>query len=173
MTEAPPEHRRGFDVPRGRAPGAGRVPRVLALVPLLGTTVVTADARHGLRRNDDGTALTTGLHRKAAHGSVRVHADGSYIYTPAAGFTGTDTFAYTVTDASGQTTTATATIRVVAAAVARDDERTGRTGERLTVMPLENDRPTGGSTFDTDTLHLLDPATGHMTDRFTVDGSGT
>ncbi|PZE90467.1 hypothetical protein DEI95_11975 [Curtobacterium sp. MCBD17_008] len=136
-------------------------------------TPLAVDAPHGLLRNDDGTALTTGLHRKAEHGTVRVHADGSYVYTPAAGFTGTDTFVYAVTDASGQTTTATATIRVVAAAVARDDERTGRTGERLTVTPLGNDTPTGGSTFDTDTLHLLDPTTGHMTDRFTVDGSGT
>ncbi|WP_146244201.1 Ig-like domain-containing protein [Curtobacterium sp. MCBD17_032] len=136
-------------------------------------TPLAVDARHGLLRNDDGTALSAGLHRKATHGTVRVHADGSYVYTPAAGFTGTDTFVYTVTDASGQTTTATATIRVVAAAVARDDEGTGRAGERVTVTPLDNDSPTGGSTFDTDTLHLLDPATGHMTDRFTVAGSGT
>ncbi|WIB27037.1 Ig-like domain-containing protein [Curtobacterium sp. MCSS17_015] len=136
-------------------------------------TPLTVDARHGLLRNDDGTGLSTNLHRKAAHGTVRVHADGSYVYTPSAGFTGTDTFAYRVTDASGQTTTATATIRVVAAAVASDDARTGSTGEPVTIDPLENDTPTGGAMFDTDTLHLLDPATGHMTDRFTVDGSGS
>jgi CshA-type fibril repeat protein len=136
-------------------------------------TALAVDARHGLLRNDSGTGLTTSLARKAAHGTVRVQADGSYVYTPAAGFTGRDTFAYTVTDASGQTTRATATITVVAAAVATDDRGTGRSGHTVTVEPLENDSPTGGATFDTDTLHLVDPTTGHMTDRVAVHGAGT
>ncbi|MDY1005563.1 Ig-like domain-containing protein [Curtobacterium sp. CFBP9011] len=136
-------------------------------------TALAVDARHGLLGNDSGTGLTTSLARAAAHGTVRVQSDGSYVYTPAARFTGRDTFDYTVTDASGQTTRATATITVVAAAVATDDRGTGRTGRAVTVEPLDNDSPTGGATFDTDTLHLVDPATGHMTDRVTVRGSGS
>ncbi|QWS32719.1 Ig-like domain-containing protein [Curtobacterium aetherium] len=136
-------------------------------------TPLAVDARHGLLRNDHGSALTTTLHRKPAHGTVRVHADGSYVYTPAAGFTGRDDFVYEVTDASGQTTTATATITVVAAAVATDDRATGRAGETIRVEPLDNDSATGGATFETGTLHLVDPATGHMTDRFTAGRSGT
>ncbi|PZE61621.1 hypothetical protein DEJ24_05025 [Curtobacterium sp. MCPF17_001] len=136
-------------------------------------TALAVDARHGLLRNDSGTGLTTSLARKAAHGTVRVQADGSYVYTPAAGFTGRDTFVYTATDASGQSTRATATITVVAKAVATDDRGTGRTGRTVTVEPLDNDSPTGGATFDTDTLHLVDPDTGHMTDRVAVRGAGT
>ncbi|PYY31846.1 Ig-like domain-containing protein [Curtobacterium sp. MCBD17_030] len=136
-------------------------------------TTLAVDARHGLLRNDSGTGLTTSLARKAAHGTVRVQADGSYVYTPAAGFTGRDTFDSTVTDASGQTTRATATITVVAKAAATDDRGAGRTGHTVTVEPLDNDSPTGGATFDTDTLHLFDPGTGHMTDRVSVRGAGT
>jgi hypothetical protein len=48
-----------------------------------------------------------------ANGTVSVSADGSFSYTPPAGFTGTDSFSYTVTDASGDYATGTATIVVV------------------------------------------------------------
>jgi CshA-type fibril repeat protein/VCBS repeat-containing protein len=134
---------------------------------------LSVDARSGLLRNDDGSGLTAGLYRKPAHGSVAVHRDGSYVYTPAAGFTGVDTFVYTVTDASGQTTTATATVTVVAGAVAEDDRATGTEDRAVSLHPLDNDTPTVGASFTPESLHLLDPSTGHMTDRFTVDGSGT
>ncbi|OII38151.1 hypothetical protein BIU98_14850 [Curtobacterium sp. MMLR14_010] len=130
------------------------------------------DARHGLLRNDLGTGLTTALHGKPAHGSVRVHADGSYVYSPAAGFTGTDRFTYTVTDASGQTTTATATITVVAHAVATDDQATGTKGRAVTIDPLGNDSATGGARFRTGTLRLVDPASGSHVSRVAVDGEG-
>ncbi|KQS09159.1 hypothetical protein ASG04_09805 [Curtobacterium sp. Leaf183] len=141
--------------------------RTIAGVP------VATDARHGLLRNDVGTGLTAALDRKPAHGTARVARDGSYVYTPAAGFTGTDTFTYTVTDASGQTTTATATMVVIAHAVATDDSATGTKGEHVTIAPLDNDHPTGGATFERSTLHLLDPATGASVDRLTVAGEGT
>ena len=141
--------------------------RTIAGVP------VATDAGHGLLRNDVGSGLTAALDRKPAHGTVRVARDGSYVYTPAAGFTGTDTFTYTVTDASGQTTTATATMVVIAHAVATDDSATGTRGKQVTITPLDNDHPTGGATFERGTLHLLDPATGASVDRLTVEGEGT
>ncbi len=65
-------------------------------------TAIARDARHGLLGNDGGTGLTAALDRKPAHGTVTVQRDGSYVYTPAEGFTGTDRFTYTVTDASGR-----------------------------------------------------------------------
>ena len=52
-----------------------------------------------------------------SHGSVVFNANGTYTYTPANGFTGTDTFTYTVTDPTGQTATATETIKVGPGAV--------------------------------------------------------
>jgi hypothetical protein len=49
--------------------------------------------------NDDGSPVTLISHTAPAHGSLTVNQDGSFRYTPAAGFTGTDTFTYTVSDA--------------------------------------------------------------------------
>ncbi|MFA0849618.1 Ig-like domain-containing protein [Curtobacterium sp. WHRI 8282] len=136
-------------------------------------TPVTRDARHGLLADDQGTGLTAAPARKPAHGTVTIQRNGAYVYTPAAGFTGTDTFTYTVTDASGQTATATATMTVVAAAVATDDSATGIVGHRVVVDPLDNDSATGGATFESGTLHLLHPESGTPTDRVVVADQGT
>ncbi|WP_175472164.1 MULTISPECIES: Ig-like domain-containing protein [unclassified Curtobacterium] len=71
-----------------------------------------------LTKNDDGTGLTVTGHGSAAHGTVSTGSTpGSLVYTPDRGFSGTDTFAYTVTDASGQTATSTVTVVVGIAAV--------------------------------------------------------
>ncbi|MBT1544323.1 Ig-like domain-containing protein [Curtobacterium aurantiacum] len=136
-------------------------------------TPVTRDARHGLLADDQGTGLTAAPARKPAHGTVAIQRNGAYVYTPAAGFTGTDTFTYTVTDASGQRATATATMTVVAAAVATDDSATGIVGHRVVVDPLDNDSATGGATFESGTLHLLHPESGTPTDRVVVADQGT
>lgn len=47
-----------------------------------------------------------------AHGSVTVLSNGTINYTPNTNFFGTDTFDYTLTDASGRTSTATVTVTV-------------------------------------------------------------
>lgn len=49
-------------------------------------------------RNDYGATAVV-RNTSPAHGTVQVNADGSFSYTPAAGFKGTDTFTYTATDA--------------------------------------------------------------------------
>jgi hypothetical protein len=53
----------------------------------------------GLFRNDGGDRITLTAHSSPAHGSLSLNPDGTFRYTPAVGFTGTDTFTYTVTDA--------------------------------------------------------------------------
>ncbi|MBT1623449.1 tandem-95 repeat protein [Curtobacterium flaccumfaciens pv. oortii] len=136
-------------------------------------TPIARDTAHGLLANDQGTRLTAALDRRPAHGTVTVQPTGAYVYTPAAGFTGTDTFTYTVTDASGQTTTATATMTVVAAAVAKDDSATGTVGHQVTIDPLDNDSASGGAIFEAGTLHLIDPETGKQSDRVVVSHEGT
>ncbi|MEP7148788.1 MAG: Ig-like domain repeat protein [Acidobacteriota bacterium] len=52
-----------------------------------------------------GVASTNG-------GNVTMNADGSFVYNPAPGFQGTDTFTYTVTDPGGATGTGTVTFNV-------------------------------------------------------------
>ncbi|WP_218136715.1 esterase-like activity of phytase family protein [Actinacidiphila guanduensis] len=49
-------------------------------------------------RNDAGATAVV-RHTAPGHGSVAVNADGTFTYTPSAGFKGTDTFTYTATDA--------------------------------------------------------------------------
>ena len=53
----------------------------------------------GVLRNDVGQPLTVVSHTDPANGSLTLGPDGSVQYTPAAGFHGTDTFTYTVSDA--------------------------------------------------------------------------
>lgn len=55
----------------------------------------------GVLANDsdvDGDPLTVEMHDAPWHGQVVVEADGSFLYTPAAAFTGLDQFRYAVTD---------------------------------------------------------------------------
>jgi hypothetical protein len=49
-------------------------------------------------RNDRGATAVV-RHTEPSNGTVTVNADGSFTYTPNAGFTGTDTFTYTASDA--------------------------------------------------------------------------
>ena len=51
-------------------------------------------AAPGVLANDTLNGATASLSSTPAHGSVTFHADGSFDYTPAAGYSGTDTFSY-------------------------------------------------------------------------------
>lgn len=65
--------------------------------------------------NDLGAGLTVISTTAPSNGSAVVNQDGSITYTPAAGFSGTDTFTYTVEDAAGNAVAATVTIIVTPA----------------------------------------------------------
>ena len=49
--------------------------------------------------NDTGGPLAIVSHTNPAHGTLMLKGDGTFIYTPAAGFTGSDTFTYSVSNA--------------------------------------------------------------------------
>jgi VCBS repeat-containing protein len=68
----------------------------------------------------DGDALSFGMASGPAHGALQVAEDGSYVYVPANGFSGTDSFSYYVTDALGYSTTAIATIEIAPAPTVHD-----------------------------------------------------
>ncbi|WP_418127723.1 Calx-beta domain-containing protein [Variovorax sp. KK3] len=55
---------------------------------------------------------TYALHTGAANGNVVVNADGIFTYTPRAGFSGADSFSYTLTDTDGDVSTATVRVGV-------------------------------------------------------------
>ena len=60
----------------------------------------------------DGDALSFVATSQPTHGTLVLAANGSYTYTPAANYNGSDSFSYRVTDADGGTTTATLTFNV-------------------------------------------------------------
>ena len=69
------------------------------------------------RANDtdaDGDPLTLIALGTPQHGSVTLNADGTITYTPDAGFIGTDTFRYTVSDGAGGEATGLVTVTVLA-----------------------------------------------------------
>jgi ELWxxDGT repeat protein len=64
----------------------------------------------------DGTLNTSSVHMTSApgHGAVVAGANGELVYTPTSGFSGTDSFTYTVGDNQGATSnTATVTVTVI------------------------------------------------------------
>ncbi len=67
-----------------------------------------------LASDPDGDPLEVDGFTQGTHGSVTAVGEASVTYTPAAGFSGTDTFTYTVADGRGGSTTGTVTVVVSA-----------------------------------------------------------
>jgi len=63
----------------------------------------------------DGDALTVTAFTQPAHGTLVDNGDGTWTYTPAAGWSGVDSFTYTVSDGAGGEDTGTVTLTVHAA----------------------------------------------------------
>ena len=85
-----------------------------------GTARVLADGSLSWRLSasdvDDASGtLTYSLETDAANGAVTVGADGTYVYVPASGYTGPDSFSFRVTDAGGLSSVATVTVEVTSA----------------------------------------------------------
>jgi len=62
--------------------------------------------------NDIGTGLTLSSATTPGHGTATVNSNGTVEYTPAAGFSGPDSFHYAAKDAAGKSATATVTVDV-------------------------------------------------------------
>jgi VCBS repeat-containing protein len=62
----------------------------------------------------DGDVLSFTANSVPSHGTLVLNANGSFTYTPAPGYIGSDSLVYTVTDADGASTTATLTFTVAA-----------------------------------------------------------
>ncbi|HUT93242.1 MAG TPA: Ig-like domain-containing protein [Thermoguttaceae bacterium] len=76
---------------------------------------LTKDAAAGVLKNDsdpDGDMLTASIQGFPSHGSVNLSANGSFVYTPNTNYHGTDSFTYTVSDGSLDSSPATVTITV-------------------------------------------------------------
>ncbi|OJV89505.1 MAG: hypothetical protein BGO39_36680 [Chloroflexi bacterium 54-19] len=61
-------------------------------------TTLNVNAANGVLANDKGGSLSVTSQTAPANGTLNLNADGSFTYTPKAGFTGTDSFVYTTTN---------------------------------------------------------------------------
>lgn len=96
----------------------------------------------------EGTALQAVLGRTAAHGSLVLRPDGSFTYTPQAGFTGDDSFTYRARD-TGSLNSAETTVTITVAdtneaPVARPDRVVTQIGTPITGNVLTNDLDADG-----------------------------
>ena len=91
----------------------------------------------GVLANDTdpaGLPLTPSVVTLPAHGTLTFNANGSFIYTPTAGYVGTDSFTYRDSDGTNQSMAATVTFTVnPASPVANPDSYTATSGVPLVV----------------------------------------
>ena len=81
-------------------------------------TALTVAAAAGVLANDtdaDGNPLTAALVTGPANGTLTLNADGSFVYTPTANYSGADSFTYKANDgtADGNTVTVNMTVTEV------------------------------------------------------------
>ena len=106
------------------------------------TLSVAAPGVLGNDTNSNGTVLSATLVTTPGNGSLTLNADGSFSYTPNAGFYGTDSFTYTATDGHATSAPATVTITVYSVPVANADAYTVIAGNTLTVAAARACWPT-------------------------------
>lgn len=104
----------------------------------------------------DGDPLVYSVVSGVAHGNLLLNTDGTFTYTPLAGFNGTDSFVYQVDDGKGGVTQTTATITVAGLLTATNDivrcigyADTVNTSLLLptVIQPLGNDTDSAGRPF--------------------------
>jgi hypothetical protein len=118
----------------------------------------------------DGDALIVTAVTDPSNGAVTISADGKTVtYTPNLGFTGSDSFTYTISDGRGGTDTADVTVTVNPvnhAPVALDDEATTDEDMAVTIDVLANDTdPDPGDTLTV--ISVTQPGNGSATNNGT------
>ncbi|MEO7362486.1 MAG: M20/M25/M40 family metallo-hydrolase [Gemmatimonadaceae bacterium] len=107
-------------VPAGRGAGGGRGGAVSAITAVSHVYAVSAGkpltvAAPGLvgaSRLDDAAPLVAVIGTKTTHGKITLNANGGFVFTPNAGYTGTDSFTYKLSRGSESSADATVTFVV-------------------------------------------------------------
>ncbi len=112
---------------------------------------LVVDSTIGVLANDsnaDGNPLSATLVTAPAHGQLTLNADGSFSYTPNAGFYGTDSFRYIAANGAAFSVPALVTLTVCSIPVATADDYALTRGQTLTVAApgvLANDTNADGN----------------------------
>lgn len=143
--------------------------------------VTSEPAAAGVLANDTVNSATISSHTDPSYGTLTLNADGSFVYTPTSGYSGADSFTYTLTNASGPSK-GTVSLSVVDPPVANPDSYPVVAGQATVPAPgvLANDTINGailsvasGPAYGTLTLNadgsfVYTAATGYAgTDSFT------
>ncbi|OYP37519.1 Ig-like domain-containing protein [Rhodopirellula sp. MGV] len=117
-------------------------------------TELVVSAAEGVLANDsdtDSETLYANLTANPSHGTVTLNENGSFTYTPDAGFSGTDSFTYRADDGNFATSDTTVEIEVTSAPVGSADAYTASEDTALTVNAsngvLANDNNSGSATY--------------------------
>jgi VCBS repeat-containing protein len=114
-------------------------------------TALVVSAATGVLANDVnafGLPLTATTLQGPAHGSLVLHADGSFQYVPNAHFSGSDSFVYEAGDGTHTSDPTFAFLHIAGAVTAQPDAYTAAQGTALTITAaqgvLANDTDSGG-----------------------------
>ncbi len=135
------------------------------------TTILANDTRNGQPAST--TNVTISLVSQPANGAAVLNVNGTVTYTPATGFSGVNSFSYTICDIAqpGICSTTTTSITVISTVVANPDSQTLTAGIATTVPVLTNDLRNGqpASATNVTVTVTTPPATGTAT----VNANGT
>ncbi len=127
-------------------------------------------AAPGVLGNDtdiEGSTLTATKVNNPSHGTVTLNSNGSFTYTPASDYSGTDSFTYRANDGQANSNTATVTINISAGnnpPVAVNDAYTTNQDTVLNIAApgvLSNDSDPDGDTLNA--IKVSDPSHGTVT----------
>ena len=115
----------------------------------------------------ENDALTYSVVAGPSHGIVVLNADGTYVYTPAADYNGTDTFTYKVNDGTADSNTATVTLTLAPVdefLTAAQDTINGTSGDDLILA--SNNTLNAGDTINGNggadrLVHFIDNSAAH------------
>jgi hypothetical protein len=93
---------------------------------------------------DAADVLTASLVSGPAHGALALNPDGTFLYTPTAGYDGNDAFSYSVADSTSTGNVAQVVIRINNAPVANGESISVNESKALTISVLANDTDADG-----------------------------
>jgi RHS repeat-associated protein len=105
---------------------------------------LTVNATFGVLSNDtdiEGSTLTASLFSAPSQGTLNLNADGSFIYTPGAGFTGVDSFTYRAFDGIGYSAPTSVPITVSPIVVSSPNVVEGNAGTQQAVFSIKLSQP--------------------------------
>ena len=127
---------------------------------------------------DNQVVTNVGTFPTTQGGSITIAADGSFTYTPPAGFTGEDTFEYFITDDNINPAVDSAILTITVNSgpdpnrvYANDDAYHGNQGATITGNVLDNDSDPEGDNFFVDTV--ITPVSGPSNGTLSINADGT